>query len=385
MNIKKQLSRNADYQHSQFRARFCEPWICYGGGKSQSAPPPPDYRPMAAASDHAADIGKELGEAQLTEAKRQYENNMAVSKPVVDQQLGLMKQQQVQGDDYFDYMQKTFRPLEQGMVKQAADESSVARQEEEANRAAADQRVGQTQQTNALVQQGLRYGWSPEKVAAAVAAQGGANASAVAGAMTNARSNQRNIGWARSMDAAGLGRNLPGASQGAYGLSINSGNAAVANAQQPGNSLMTGMAQGAGMQQAGQAQRVQGYGQVLGAQSSYANSLMNFQSNQQQQNAAGLAGLGQMAGTIGAAYLTGGTSLAAGRSDRRLKENIVRVGKTVFGLPLYVFNYIGDKTRNFRGVMADDVRKVMPAAVVTGRFGYDAVRYDLLGIKLERV
>lgn len=85
----------------------------YGGGKDGADAP--DYEPLAKASKEAAEIGSKLGYAQLDQAQQQYENNMAVAKPVVDAQLGLMKQQQQQGDDYYQ-TQKTFgRPLENSL------------------------------------------------------------------------------------------------------------------------------------------------------------------------------------------------------------------------------------------------------------------------------
>lgn len=79
------------------------------------APPPPDYAPVAQASKEVAEIGAQLGREQLTESKRQYENNMAVAQPVVDAQLKVMQQGVKQGDDYYTYSTK-FRPLEQAML-----------------------------------------------------------------------------------------------------------------------------------------------------------------------------------------------------------------------------------------------------------------------------
>lgn len=265
-------------------------------GSDDPAPAAPNYQPLADSSREAAALGKQLGEAQIAEARRQYDNNMAVSKPVIDAQLGLMRQQQQQGDEYYGYMKDTFRPLEQRMVSDANYESSAARAEEAAAQAMADARVGQTQQANQMVRQGLRYGWSPAKLAAMAGNMAGANASALAGAATGARANQRNIGWARSMDAAGLGRNLPGASMGAYGLSMNAGNSAVGNAMTPSNALMAGMAQGAGMQQTGMGQQLSGLGNVLSSQTSAFNAGMS-----QAPSSNGFGSLlGMAAGGIGA-------------------------------------------------------------------------------------
>ena len=74
-------------------------------------------------------------------------------------------------------------------------------------------------------------------------------------------------------------------------------------------------------------------------------------------------------------------------SDRNLKENIVRIGDHPLGIGLYLFDYVQEYLklcghgRKF-GVMADEVEKVMPSAVSTGRNGYKAVNYEMLGINL---
>jgi len=61
-----------------------------------------------------------------------------------------------------------------------------------------------------------------------------------------------------------------------------------------------------------------------------------------------------------------GTAIGAGAaifaSDRRIKENIKEIGKLDNGLPVYMFNYIGNPKMQM-SVMAQDVQKVMPDAV----------------------
>ena len=61
-------------------------------------------------------------------------------------------------------------------------------------------------------------------------------------------------------------------------------------------------------------------------------------------------------------------------SDRRLKENIIKVGQLANGLFVYSFNYLWDKSPVI-GVMADEVRKVLPHAVYVHSSGYDMVDY----------
>ncbi len=64
-------------------------------------------------------------------------------------------------------------------------------------------------------------------------------------------------------------------------------------------------------------------------------------------------------------------------SDRRLKENIKPVGKLDNGLTVYSYNYKWDKTPTI-GVMADEVEKVNPAAVLEHASGFKMVNYGAL-------
>ena len=74
-----------------------------------------------------------------------------------------------------------------------------------------------------------------------------------------------------------------------------------------------------------------------------------------------------------------------GASERRLKERVVRVGTHPRGFGLYLFDYKAahcerlGRGRQF-GVMADEVEKVMPRAVVMHPDGYREVDYAMLGI-----
>lgn len=71
-------------------------------------------------------------------------------------------------------------------------------------------------------------------------------------------------------------------------------------------------------------------------------------------------------------------------SDRRLKTDVRQVGITHNALPLYEFRYRG-RPGVYRGVMAQDVLKHTPEAVVLQPSGYYAVDYGALGLTMERV
>jgi hypothetical protein len=82
-----------------------------------------------------------------------------------------------------------------------------------------------------------------------------------------------------------------------------------------------------------------------------------------------------MGGLFGLAGTAGGMGIYK-YSDRRLKSDVVRVGTTERGLPLYEYTIFG---RRERGVMADEVERVMPEAVIE-RDGLKMVNYNMLGL-----
>jgi hypothetical protein len=268
------------------------------------APAAPNYTPIAQASEESARLGLQLGREQLAETRRQYDLNREVSDPVAKAQLDLMNEATRQGSDYYDYG-KEGRPVERELNRQSMIDTSGRDQAERdlitggdqkvydarradiesgVDRATADARQGLTGEYNRLLRQGLRYGYSPQAMVARFgpsATQAGLGVATAAnaartGGIANARqllSQNRNLRiqddssqWAKKLDVAGLYRGTPGASQGAYGLAVGSGNSAVQNTMAPGSQLLGGMQQAAGTQMAGAAQKVQGLGSVLNAQ-----------------------------------------------------------------------------------------------------------------------
>jgi hypothetical protein len=66
-------------------------------------------------------------------------------------------------------------------------------------------------------------------------------------------------------------------------------------------------------------------------------------------------------------------------SDRRLKTDIEAVGPLKEGVNFYRYRYVWDEPGTVRhGVMADEVKRVDPQAVVRTQSGFDAVNYDRL-------
>ena len=101
------------------------------------------------------------------------------------------------------------------------------------------------------------------------------------------------------------------------------------------------------------------------AQDAAAMQRYGIQANQAASN---MGGLFNLAGSLGSAAL-----LAP--SDRRLKSNIVRVGTHPLGIGVYEYDIFGERQR---GVMADEVERVLPEAVVTHPAGFQMVNYGML-------
>jgi hypothetical protein len=299
-----------------------------------------------------------LGREQLAFSRRQYAEMMPLARQVYGQQMDAQRQQMDQAQNYFDYQQQTFRPVEQGLVRDAERFNTEAYREQLAGQAAAaagrafgvQQGMGQ----RAMAARGV----NPNSGAAmAMQAQGNLGLAAQrANAMTGARTQAEQLGFARRMDVTGLGRNLAGASTAAYGGATSAGTAGMNTAMAPGAQRMQSMAN-AGTTMGG----------VLNSQTSAYNSSMQNQ---------GLDVGGLMQGA--AALYTA--------SDRRLKTNIELVGRDERTmLPLYEFEYTNGSGRRFLGVMAQDVLETHPDMVFTMPDGFMAVNYAGLGIEMMEV
>lgn len=103
------------------------------------------------------------------------------------------------------------------------------------------------------------------------------------------------------------------------------------------------------------------------ANMAYQGALNNYQDQQQQSQAA-------ISNLMGAAGLGLGAYMAF--SDRRLKSDIREIGRLSNGIKLYSYKYLFGSVRHV-GVMADEVRAVIPHAVRDIR-GYAAVDYAIV-------
>lgn len=340
------------------------------GGKSA---PAPDYRALASASRDAAQTMAGLGREQLAFARQQYGDLAPVLRGIAQTQQAAQEQQMQQAQDYYQYMQSTFRPLERQLVSQAKNFNTEEYRNQLAAKAAADagRAFTQTQQASQRAMAGMGINPNSGRFASM---QNQANlglAAQRAASMTGTRQQAQQMGYARMLDATGLGRGLSNASAAAYGGAVGAGTAAGNMFMAPGNQYMAGMGAAGNTFNQGFGLQNQALGNILNNQTSVYNNAMNAQ--------------GEFLGSVlGAGGNMGAAALAT--SDIRVKENITRVG-THFrtGLPIYEFNYTHIPGKRYRGVMAQDVEQVYPDAVIELHDGIKAVNYDMLGMEMEEV
>jgi hypothetical protein len=130
--------------------------------------------------------------------------------------------------------------------------------------------------------------------------------------------------------------------------------------------------QQAGVNQNGVQQQFTGGPDLLGAVGDQYNAQL---SGVNAKNAA-TSGMVQGIGQLAMAGATGGLF-----SDRRMKENIVKIGSLDNGLNLYKFDYKPEFKDvaghgSYVGVMADEAKEIVPDAVIRQSNGYDMVDYS---------
>jgi hypothetical protein len=319
------------------------------GGKS--SPPPPDYSGMEA-----------LGREQLAFSKQQYAEMKPLAERVAASQTAAQEQQMGQAKDYYDYQINTFRPVEQGLVRQAQEFDTENYREQLARQASADTSRAFGVAENITARNLARRGVGPGSGnAMAMQNQNAlALASARAGAATGARNQAEQLGWARKMDVVGLGRGLAGASSAAYAGATGSGTAGMNTSMAPGTQYQQGLSAAGGTM-----------GAILNSQTSTYNTAQS-----QADPLASIAGMA-IGGWAGGGFKG---------SDIRIKQNIELVGRDERTmLPLYEFEYINGSGRRFLGVMAQDVLEKYPDMVFTMPDGFMAVNYAGLGLEMVEV
>lgn len=267
--------------------------------KKNSKMPPPDPAIGQASKEMAAVARDQLQWEKdiYGEMKPYLTDYYNLSNQATQQQMELAGKSADQADEYYNYMLGTFRPVERSLVDESMVDSA-ALQEEYANRAGADVQSQIGRQYDQIIRNAMRYGLTPQAATRQLGATGIGGASAVAGAMNQGREQARQLSWAKRMDAAGLGRGLPGNQATSTGLALNAGNSAMGNAGAP-LGLQMQMNQGYRAGVGTGLQGIQGSGQLLNDQ--YRTQVQGWSATAGQGGQAAGAIVGTI-GTIAAAY-----------------------------------------------------------------------------------
>lgn len=275
-------------------------------------PDPPDPDPLIG---QAAKENSEVARRAITLSERAYEDNKP-RQALIDQTLldavrsqqAIAEKNSAQGDEYYQYMMDTFRPVEQQLVDEAMTYDTPAEQQKQAIAAGAD--------VQSQIDSGLEAFQRSRRLSGVSAASGNrgqagridaiVGAAAKGGAMTRARDNVRAMGRAYRADAANMGRNLPSNAATAYGTSLNATNSAVQNSTVGAANARADM----GMMNQGFNTAMSGWNSVGNLGVARGNAAMQAWQGQQQGQSdtwgaigsiAGMALGGPMGGAIGGA------------------------------------------------------------------------------------
>lgn len=325
----------------------------------------PDTSGMNAAAKANAELAKEA----LDWYKQQYaeqaplrQQAVDTATQVADAQVAAMDQNAAISNDYWNYQKGTFRPLEQGIVADAAKYDTPERRQAESAAAMAGVQQQMDQSMSAQSRALARQGVNPNS-GKMLSMRGQLD---IAGALGKAQAANKAIkdvelqGYARKMDAANLGRNLASNQATSAKVAIDAGNSASANAQAP-----------VSMAQSSAGMVGQGFNTAVSANNSAGNIYGNMAQIQGQDSGVWGA-LGSVAGQF-AGSKAGSTAIASFLSDKNKKKNIKRVSDksalaAIEKTPVSQWDYMpgaGDEGHHV-GPMAQDVRKTMGEAAAPG-------------------
>lgn len=264
----------------------------------KEAPDPPDYGPLAAASEKSAQYSYELAKRQQDWAEKVYKDNKSVSDIVIDAALGQLDKQSADADRARQRYQALFEPLEEQLAQDAQDYASPERMEYEAGKAEADVAAQFNQARQAAQQRLEAFGVDPSQTRAGALDLGTrvAEAAAQASAGNQARTQTENIGRALRSEAINVGRGYPGQIQSSIAGAGASGNQATNTGLATTASGAQTMGTGLGWQQMGN-QAVGTWGNILNT--GFNNQLDAWKAEQQSSS-----GWGSILGT-GLGILTG--------------------------------------------------------------------------------
>lgn len=153
----------------------------------------------------------------------------AMSEKLGDQQYALNEKNADIADEYYTRMKDKFYPMQDQMVEDATNYNTEGEQERQAALAMGDVNDAFNNQRKQQEMQMASYGINPTsgRFQGATNANGAMQAAAGAAAATKARTAAEQLGWAKRMDAIGLGMGLSSNQATSTGIALNAGNSAM--------------------------------------------------------------------------------------------------------------------------------------------------------------
>lgn len=259
----------------------------------------PDTSGQQAAAREMAKLSRE----QFEWIKQLYEQSapdreaaQARANQLSDLQFDYMQRANVAAQQELDRYNQTFKPIEQRIAQEAMDYDTAQRRSEAVGQALSDvnQAFGgaREQEMRAMSRMGVNP--NDGRMAAMSSQLGAQQALAQAQATTNARKQIEAQGWARRMDAAGLGRNVVGnqATQSSIASNMGAGSLGASTA-----GLNAGT-HGAGMVQQGAQTAISGMGNVASIYSDISRQQAQARGSLFSDIGQGIGAVAQVAGLL---------------------------------------------------------------------------------------
>lgn len=240
----------------------------FGGGGGGGSATAPDYAKLSKLADETKTVATNLGQGQIDTAAADYLKTSGVADPLAAKMAGGAGTLIDQGTDLAGYVASNERPVVDALRDEAMATGSDARQAEAAGRAVADTRRGVTSTQSMLMRQGLRYGFSPARMASAGTQLSVGQGLAEVTAANQARTAERDAGFAKKMAVQGIYAGQGERATTMVNTGTNTGGAAINATMAPASARADQVSQGANTILSGRQQAMQGITGMVSSQTS---------------------------------------------------------------------------------------------------------------------
>lgn len=357
-----------------------------GGGGASMPAADPNIAKYAAKN---ADLATKTADTSTASYKANQARQAAFDKltqQIVGQQQQIGQQQQQNAGNIWDQYTKTFMPVQQQVATDALNMDSAANQEKAAGQAGSQvaQSYNNAQQQQARRLQSMGINPNSGRALALDNATKLQQAADSASAMNTARTNVIKQGITARQNAASLGLNVANTGNNTEQQALAANGAATATAAAPMNTENQNVA----TLNSGMGTAIQGNNAAAGALNNQYSTQVNAAIAQNQADASSSAGLGQLAGQIGSAYLLGPAALATSSKKAKTEKSGISDSKTlnkVKSLPVQNWRYkkgVADGGKH-TGPYAEDVNKHFGDSAAPGGKAIDMVSMN--GITLSAI